>query len=64
MNKEEIIKRYKQLIDRALSGTDNEDDHARYDDVLDDLIRELGYEELISFAEQLMEKRKISFWYA
>jgi hypothetical protein len=64
MDKEEIIRKYRKKLEDALCGADNETAHEDYDSTLEELIRELGYGELLDYAEKLIEERNITFWYA
>lgn len=64
MNKEEIIEKYIKKLKKILQGTDYEVIHGDYDCLLEQLIRELGYNEIIDYANKLCEERDITFWYA
>ena len=63
MNKEEIIEKYKEKIKEIYGcGCDNEMAHGIRDNIYDELLRELGYEELANLLEKAEED--IGFWYA
>ena len=63
INREEIIKKYKEKIkDIYKYGADNEMAHSARDNIYDELIRELGYEELADLLEKAEDE--IGFWYA
>ena len=62
---EEIIEKYKRKLDAILfKNNDNEDAHCRYDGLLESLIKELGYGEILDYAERLIDGNDIDFWYA
>lgn len=66
MNKEEIIKKYKEEINKIYEydekENDNEVEHAMRDDIYTELLTEIGYKELADLLEKVEED--IGFWYA
>ena len=66
MNKEEIIKKYKEKINKIYEYDDKENDneveHAMRDDIYTQLLTEIGYKELADLLEKVEED--IGFWYA
>lgn len=66
MNKEEIIKKYKEKINKIYEyddkNADNEVEHAMRDDIYTQLLTEIGYQELADLLEKVEED--IGFWYA
>lgn len=62
MNKDEIIKKYKDKIKKIYANSDDEEiAHGIRDDICIELIKELGYKELADLLEKAEED--IGFWY-
>lgn len=59
MEKEERINKYIKQLDKA-GAYDNESMHCFADDVLCDLLEELGYEDVV----EVYKKLSTNFWYA
>jgi hypothetical protein len=65
MMSKEIIEKYKKMLEKIFyRGCDEEKAHSEYDDLLDDLIIELGYWEIIEYADRLMEENDVVLWYS
>ena len=63
MNKDKIIEKYKEKIKEIYaSKDDNEVAHCIRDDIYDNLLRDLGFEELADLL--IKAKDEIGFWYA
>lgn len=58
--KKKYIKRLKEILERDKG--DNEVIHGEYDELLEDLIREIGYGELMNKLKEMVSD--IVFWYA
>lgn len=63
MEKEKIIKKYKEMIKQIYEFSDDEEvAHNIRDNIYRELVEELGYKELADLLEKAEED--IGFWYA
>lgn len=58
--KKKYIKRLKEILE--INKGDNELIHCEYDELLEDLIREIGYGKLMDKLKEMVSD--IAFWYA